>query len=359
MPAKSSATAKKAKSPAKSQTTPITALHQGETLNAPWKYACLMRNKQGELKALQTLSLEAAKVLMPVFSVDEADDVIDADGRNQLVQDLSACWPHRCMLQIPNKPSDEKVWTELIVHLQDCKIPCVPSLGMKGPWSGLSDATTHRGAGLRITPGEIPAAGGFAASTLKSLGIPIEQIDVVIDCGYLQSLDFAGLIGKAIADAPILTKCRSLTLAGGSFPNGVSKITDKMSAGTVPRLEWQLFQQVAKAHPRLRFGDYLIDHPVAAEFIKGMQIPAAIRYTSDDVWHVVRGQNSKDNGSETMIRVYRYLVKQPYYSGSTFSYGDAEIYRHAGLPDGSKGGNATTWRTLGASHHLTFVAAQV
>src|SRR2546426_10562869 len=48
------------------------------------------------------------------------------------------------------------------------------------------------------------------------------------------------------------------------------------------------------------------------------------------------------------------VIERPEYCGTEFSWGDFYIYKCAHNQDGL--GNATTWRQVGTTHHIEFVA---
>ncbi|MDT7705851.1 MAG: hypothetical protein QOG20_1458 [Pseudonocardiales bacterium] len=96
---------------------------------------------------------------------------------------------------------------------------------------------------------------------------------------------------------------RSLTLAGGSFPENLSQI-DKHRLTRLPRLEWRLFAEVCSeaADAGLHmptFGDYAVAHPdpTSADIDpRVMSISAGLRYTIDGEWLVAKGGLYKGTG---------------------------------------------------------------
>ena len=83
----------------------------------------------------------------------------------------------------------------------------------------------------------------------------------------------------------------------------------------------------------------------------------SIRYTIDESWLVVKGKNLRDYSFSQFYDVCRNLIARPEYCGPAFSWGDWYINECANTREGP--GNLTTWRKVGTSHHLAFVASQI
>jgi hypothetical protein len=88
-----------------------------------------------------------------------------------------------------------------------------------------------------------------------------------------------------------------------------------------------------------------------------MKPSASIRYTTDENWLVVKGKNLRDYSFDEFYYVCRDLIARPEYCGPAFSWGDWYINECANVREGP--GNLTTWRKVGTSHHLAFVANQI
>lgn len=80
---------------------------------------------------------------------------------------------------------------------------------------------------------------------------------------------------------------------------------------------------------------------------------ANLRYTIEDNWLVFKGRGVRKHGYEQFNAFCKKLVQMPQYAGEHFSWGDAAI--RARCKGGVGPGNASTWRQIGTSHHITFV----
>lgn len=88
-----------------------------------------------------------------------------------------------------------------------------------------------------------------------------------------------------------------------------------------------------------------------------MRASASIRYTTEDVWLILKGKNLKDYGYKQFHDVSKSLLTNAVYSGPEFSSGDRYIRDCANRVVSS--GNLTTWRRVGTSHHIAYVTQQI
>jgi len=196
------------------------------------------------------------------------------------------------------------------------------------------------------------------------LGISVNDCDLILDLGapnFEPIEGFAKLIEILIPKIPFLTRWRTFTLLGTSFPATMAEI--KKSPSTILRCEWLLYKRVVtsltKTGIRLpTFGDYGINHPdfVALDMRK-LKPSASIRYTTDDGWLIIKGSNVRDNGFKQYQDHCRSVTGSHEYMGPKFSQGDKYIYNCATGAAGT--GNLTTWRKVGTNHHLTKVTQDV
>ena len=120
--------------------------------------------------------------------------------------------------------------------------------------------------------------------------------------------------------------------------------------------------QLISLGPRLlrvpSFGDYAVNYPEET-FVdpRIMRMSANLRYTLDSEWLILRGRNTRQFGFEQFRDLCSSLVMKSEFAGPSFSAGDKFIDDCA---QGSTGpGNATVWRRVGTSHHLTHVSNQI
>ena len=83
---------------------------------------------------------------------------------------------------------------------------------------------------------------------------------------------------------------------------------------------------------------------------------ATIKFTIDDGWYIVKGNNVKDYGFEQFHRLSEQVLASRHYPDSAFSWGKEYIRKCA---NGGKTGNLTTWRQVGTNHHIEKVTHDI
>jgi len=226
-------------------------------------------------------------------------------------------------------------------------------------------AKDHRGVCLRIHTEDFeqPELEFEVAKILKRVGVTEGEVDLLLDLGSLgrdvSPQSVKDVVSK-IRNLPYLKKWRSFAISGTGFPVDLMGLPP-LNVSAVARSEWKLWRNIIKTSivPRMPvFGDYAIAHPQPPEVDpRIMRASASIRYTTDEDWLILKGQNLRDHGYGQFHEVSGTLIKSGEYSGPEFSWGDWFIGECAGRRSSS--GNLTTWRAVGTSHHISFVLRQV
>jgi hypothetical protein len=201
------------------------------------------------------------------------------------------------------------------------------------------------------------------SALLQTLGVPRTDADLVVDFEHVLGQAATATIAATavLATLPNLNDWRTLTLASSGFPENLSGIAAD-SVAAAPRYDWEVWQALVARRdslPRLpTFGDYAIAAPTFTEIDpRVMRMSAAIRYTADADWVILKGRNTRDYGFGQFNDLCRILIARPEYTGAGFSRGDAYINDCASGNGGP--GNATSWRRVGTNHHLSFVVDQI
>jgi hypothetical protein len=204
-------------------------------------------------------------------------------------------------------------------------------------------------------------------SLLSRLKVKPEICDLIIDLGapnFIPLKGFSKLIQAIMNSFPYLDDWRTFTLLGTSFPETMASI--KKGGEIIPRYEWQLYKMLVSSfiEEQLRipiFGDYVISHPSVLEVDMRVVKPSAtIRYTSDNSWYIIKGENVKDEkfGKFKQYRdLCNKLMESKYYYGSGYSWGDHFIQECATISGST--GNLTSWRQVGTNHHIVKVIQDI
>lgn len=227
-----------------------------------------------------------------------------------------------------------------------------------------------RGVCIRLSQEDMAsgnALGKSLDSLLEYLGVPASETDLVLDFRDIipgQAATIA-LAAKAVINTlPRLQEWRTLTFAASAFPANLSDYGPD-SINLRERTEWLVWNKLREQQEKLgrlpTFGDYGVQHPDFAETIdpRILQMSANIRYTSTNTWVIVKGKSVKRHGGKQYNDLCRRLVQRPEFCGRGYSWGDTYIADWHTPERQKKPGNATTWRQVGTSHHLTFVLRQL
>jgi hypothetical protein len=217
------------------------------------------------------------------------------------------------------------------------------------------------GLAIRVSLDEItePDFGGKLATLLADLEADMAHTDLIIDLAaknFNPLEDLAGLLAAVLQGEDAFSQARSLVLVGTSFPVSMGEV--KAASQTLPRLEWRLYKMVDGLLPtafrRLTFGDYTIaSTDIPAGDMRLLKPSASVRYTIEDNWLIIKGNNVRDNGFDQYKTHCGTVLTSGKASPPGFSAG-SDYIRECSVGKKSTG-TLTTWRWVGTNHHITKV----
>ena len=225
-------------------------------------------------------------------------------------------------------------------------------------------AHDHRGVCLRLNADEVDDTNAIA-ELLDAVAVTAGDVDVVLDLGAVTDGSitiFADGLTASLQRLAKNSRWRSVTIAGGSFPQSLSGYED--GSHLITRSEYAIWRRICAnlptSLPAPRFGDYGIQAPgqreMNARAAKAMS--ANVRYTLEHDWLVVRGGNIKEGiGHEEYRDVCKVVRGHEQFCGASFSPGDSAF--EACARGHGKPGTPKSWRQHGTSHHLAFVSRQI
>jgi len=348
-------------------------------------YVPILKGKEGEFAALETLASDVRNRLAPLIEVpavpyDYANER-PAKSLDEHVADIPArlkkcCGDIQFYLDLPwfeaeEHLSDGRTALEAILRgCEDLGISSVPVISRTNKPDYVAAAGKHISragnvACIRLILKDFEEEvelGDEVDRLISGLGLSdATSIDLVVDLEDLGKDGRSTLVARsALSMVPRKEEWRRIILAAASFPEDLSDV-DAATIATLPRLEWDLWRALQRRPPLGRvliFGDYAIAHPIPKEIDpRTMRMSANVRYTTQDEWLIVKGRNVRQYGFNQYFELSRILVQRPEYSGRDFSWGDEYI---ADCAEEKRGpGNATTWRKVGVNHHLTLVAREL
>lgn len=354
----------------------------------PIRYVPILLTKMGELSALSDLGEDVKRRFTPLLALHPTPFDYDSGTSKPVDQHIAGlgkkiatAWgtskAYLDPIFIRNEPVSpggpdpvQSVLDEAAAH--GLLLTPVTAPGQPAEYTALA-AEFHRrnntGICARLISGQWPISLSRTQALtdlLTALNVTPPDVDLVLDLGTGVTADLVTeLVAIALQALPHADEWKTLTLAGGAFPENLTEI-DKHCLTRLPRAEWTVYQQVSAegsaAGARVPgFGDYGIAHPdPAASDVNPafMQISAALRYTIEDCWLVAKGGLFKGRagtgvGGAAVPPLAAMIANAPEFSGADYSPGDAWI---ASTAEGEgTGGSPLTWRRHGTSHHITFV----
>jgi len=338
-------------------------------------YVPIVRWKAGERIALRELYDDDKAALTPLIEIPDENiqkalnkKISLTEFANQVHVQILECWGRRpAFLDLSNLTarvdSNQRIAFTQHFHKQAnaLGLALVPVTGCAFVAS-LRGGTTGLGSDmcLRLNREEVQSEelARHISAWISSHESDPSKVHLILDLRTIDQKD-RGYLGS-YSNVPLLDEWKTVTIVGGSFPLDLQDLS--VGEHLLPRIEWHHWKQMVNTR-LLRvptFGDYATLHPLLKPNIPGMNPSASIRYTSDDVWVVMRGEGLRNEGGAGHAQYpanAQLLMDRPEFCGRDFSFGDTYIYERPFNRD--KPGTPTTWVTAGVNHHMTFVVRQI
>lgn len=348
-------------------------------------YVPCLRWKMGEYQAVYRLSDTKKRMFTPLIEVPEIgwdfekgreSKSIDVHLEPQAKRIRSKWGDSPCFVDLRLVEYHQK--TAAGIHpvrfvfdgLHDMECSPIPVTGIDKDseyQQAIGDVVTQHKSGVCLRIGIEQAAKGSLKSEIDSLlsklKVKPKICHLIIDLGapnFIPLEGFSKAIQAIVSRFPYLDDWLTFALLGSSFPETMASI--RKGGQTILRDEWQLyvllvanFQNAGLRVPT--FSDYGISHPKVIIIDMRIAKPSAtIRYTANNNWYIVKGENVRDHGFKQYRNLSKQVLDSRYYCAPTFSWGDEYIYQCA---NGGKTGNLTMWRQVGTNHHIVKVTQDI
>lgn len=336
-------------------------------------YVPALKLKLGEKDALAMLSATIKARITPLFQI------VEMNGTKSLDEHLETAFKkfHPSVAGVGRYFIDP---IEIEAHgaaaaakvFDMCRyqaLPFTPVTGISRPTAltaAAMSASGRTGLAIRLTRKDFES--GQVQTALPAF-IELQKIDpaatdLIVDAGAVSDMIEEGIAAMAelfLASIPKLSSWKTLTLIASAFPRSMQHV-DRDSHALVQRAEWVAWRDHLRRNrttlARLpTFGDWGIQHPTGVEQFDPikMQASAAIRYTLDSQWLLIKGRGTKKSSpSVQMPGLARSLVSGPHkkhFLKAQHCAGCELIEKAAqGAP---KVGSLTKWRQIGTGHHIT------
>jgi len=335
-------------------------------------YVPVLKAKRGEKAALQRIQPSARKRITPLIQiVERSDKPIDAHLKTCFSKlGISLSGYTRCFLDAQELASDGPEGARRVFERAfEEGLPFTPVTGVTRI-ADVAAAMAYRqnGLALRLTRSEFESGSleSLVEDFLDSHALAASDVDLIVDLGAVTEMIAAGvsaLTEAFLADVPRPQEWRTMTVSACAFPISMGDVA-RHSHDFVERADWLSWRDSLHSNRHVlqrlpTFSDYAIQHPAGVEGFdpRIMQVSAAIRYTTDTHWLLVKGESTRstrpgEQFPELATRlVYGHLHR--YFAGANHCSGCKSIKDAA---DGEPGyGSAEAWRRLGTIHHVSEV----
>jgi hypothetical protein len=350
-------------------------------------YVPSLRMKKGELEGLRALRFDVADCVLPLLTVPplkerESGSQEDLFPPGEAIPDVGGIlvryWPRRPTFIDPSALFKEHTaeravnWLpELFNRARNFDVVAIPvakltdleSVDASGFKASISPSC-HLKFGLRIQSGDMTDTnlGERVQSVLANLGLTASECAVLADFSDADLSDpwlVAPIIRAALELLQTFGHWQLIAFQGTHYPE--KNPAEPGQTVSHPRNEWRAWREAVKFDPstseHMVFGDYAADSAKMDFKSAGARPIPHCRYATDSHWLVTRGV---EEGStyEVMKDVFDRVVQSGEFSGPSFSEADAYIH-HVANNRLESAGNATTWRQINTTHHITRVVADI
>lgn len=350
-------------------------------------YMSTLRMKMGEMEGLSWLRSDVADCVIPNLIVPPAKERTSSSQESLFaggtsIPDvggvLAKYWVHRPAFVDPRVlfkeyGTDNALnWLPaLFSRARDLSVIAIPvaslltleTMGVAAFKAAISYSEGLK-FGLSILSGDMtdPNVGTRVQAVLTGLNLRPSECAVIADFtdADLSEPSFvAPIIRGALEQLQGLGQWQMIVFQGTHYPE---KNPAKPGQTFIqPRNEWHAWTQAVKFDPstaqQMVFGDFAADSAKIDFKVGRAQAIRHCRYTTASDWLVTRG-DGEGSDYEVMKDVFERIVDSGEFSGETFSNADSYIYNVA-RNKSPKAGNATTWRQVNTTHHITRVVADI
>jgi hypothetical protein len=349
-------------------------------------YVPVLRWRRAEKKALADLGVDCRHVTTPLIEVTPQAFARKSRKTKRLVprermagriaEELSTHWPDSTLfLDLSVLGSEFKIrkqspWRSLGPLLADHNSKAVPvsrlpqladvHLGAMKEFANL-DA---RGLCLRLKEIDFysPNLIQRIERLLTLLGLSPGRVDLV--CDLQCYCDTCRNFTEICTALPHLTEWRTFTIISGDFPKDLGDYEPRLEH-LRKRSDWLSWKKQVCSGNLLRrnpaYGDYTIQFGEYQAPIKGARPSGSIRYTLEEKWRILRGEDITKEGGPGRRQYWAWAVllceRNNEYYGKEFSPGDEYMYQRS--LDPANPGTPQSWLYAGINHHLTVAARQI
>ena len=337
-------------------------------------YMPVLKVKRGEKRALSEISQSLRRNVLPLLEIVERTSAKAVD--KHLATSFRGLAPSlqgytRSLIDVREIESDGPQWADEAfrrAEFEGIKFTPVTGISRTADVASAVSRSGTMGIGIRLTRAEFE--NGYRARDLESFmnahGITPGLVDLIVDLGPVTDLIAPGVMSLTqafLAEVPVKTQWNTLTVTASAFPLSMG-VVNRNSLAMIERSEWVAWRAglYSRRHSLERlptFGDCVIQHPAGVEQFdfRYMRPSAAIRYTYDDCWLLIKGESTRIRRPGIQ---FPELATRLVYGPQRGQFARAQHCQGCKMvKDSADGalrlGAAEVWRTIGTIHHITTV----
>ena len=288
-------------------------------------YVPILKGKDGEFRALELLPTMAKRNITPFIDITRQEpDFTTGRPREKIevylakkAKKIRKAWSLDRELFVDVFDLDLGLRTSSGVHFSTFLFSCLRTLQVKSvPVIGLDRSedidyinaiaeiasTDKFGVCIRLLQDDLESSKetyNHVSDLVRALGLSRKGTDMLMDFRSLSMTDIDEVADTAtgfLANLPNTMDWRTITLSASGFPQDLGGISPS-SIDAVPRTEFDLRFELSRRGRKIRrmptFSDYGICHPDILDFDPRYTPSAAIRYTIEREWLVLKARSVK------------------------------------------------------------------
>jgi len=353
------------------------------------KYIPFLKFKQNEILGIGELEQGIRNQIAPLFDIPRTQRIMDAKEIDRRL-DLAETDLNKTTKQAPAYPFlidnfdiDDSIDLYGVPQYRAilnrfCAHPIVPVIAFDRHVdhndAALDHITKKPGAiAIRLQPEDLASYNltkiNLNAIWPKLLNAKPSQIILLLDFRVMGDVEEAhkrssDFLAKFLKEFSVSV----LVVAGSIIPANITQLIGTAAFKHAIRLEHSLWQALRKT-PGLEgmlYGDYGVVSPEYSDLdldpklMNNVSTPKVF-YPYSDSFYIERGRRFRTHGYGQYFSISDAIVKQPFFRGEPYSYGDKYIHDRSFLSalKPAKGGSPSTWIKSLTAAHVTFIVNSV
>ncbi|CAM4322852.1 hypothetical protein LIBO111022_15780 [Listeria booriae] len=297
-------------------------------------YMSILKNKQGERKAVSMLDQNIVDNFLPTFIVDDYDD--------DVLKKLASIYSEKTLIDVRNLGVDEILELKNIIS----SLPELSHFNILYPIDVILSAPEIEDINFaRIDKTKLNAFFiQWAKANISSL-----PLNLVFDFEYIESEDQGDSATHLLELLNELSSDYHAFIVSGAIKKTIPvKVTENYRLERIEKKLLQTLSSKVESDVHLHYGDYTVVHPIPSDPAPITPV-VQIKYTTDDNIDFFR--NGQRRGNYEFFKVCSDIVNSNPDFDPLYCWADTQIQE---VHDAQQNrGNAATWAAYGINRHIS------